>query len=474
MRLLHKIPFAYKLALTISGMVLSILFVASGHIVTRQQELIEQQFADGANTTVQQLASNAVELVFTEDQLALNSLVSSTTGLEQILGTAILNREGNTLASAGITPNDGFLPLNNPFIANGYEYRWPNLMDSNALVSYIYPITFKNIVGGYALITLSRAQLERSKHDVYWSQVSTAIVLAVLITLVTVLISRKFARPIDALVEATRAIQSGKYGYRIRSKHRGEFHQLVDSFNLMAEGIEQKIRVESAFNRFVSSRVADKYVRNADSIELGGQIVDASVLFVDIVGYTALSESMPPEQMAKLLNELFEFFSFAANQTGGMVDKYIGDCAMLVFGAPEKNKNHHLSAVYCSLLIRSMMHHFNRKRETQGLDPVEVRVGISSGEMLAGILGSSDRVQYTVIGDPVNLSSRLCALAPVGGIIVDTQFFQHANIDDDIEYRPYRSVLVKGKKLPVETIEIIAIKGHWQRSIDLTCKKLIS
>ncbi|WP_044618321.1 adenylate/guanylate cyclase domain-containing protein [Gynuella sunshinyii] len=474
MRGLSKVPFAYKLSLTISGMVLSILFVASGHIVSRQQQLIEQQFTDGASTTIQQLASNAVELVFTEDQLALNSLVSSTTGLEQILGTAILNREGITIASAGITPNDGFLPLDDPFLPNGYEYRWPNLTDSNALVSYVYPVTFKSIVGGYALITMSRAQLERTKNDVYWSQVSTAIVLAALITLVTVLISRKFAKPIDALVEATKAIQEGKYGYRIRSRHRGEFHQVVDSFNKMAEGIEQKIRVESAFNRFVSSRVAEKYIRDADSIELGGQIVNASVLFVDIVGYTALSESMPPQQMAKLLNELFEFFSFAANQTGGMVDKYIGDCAMLVFGAPEKNKNHHLSAVYCALLIRSMMQQFNRRREKQGLDAVEVRVGISSGEMLAGILGSSDRVQYTVIGDPVNLSSRLCALAPVGGIIVDTQFFQYANIDDDIEYRPYRSVLVKGKKLPVETIEIISIKGHWQRSIDLTCKKLIS
>jgi len=146
--------------------------------------------------------------------------------------------------------------------------------------------------------------------------------------------------------------------------------------------------------------------------------VKALKVFCDIVGFTELSEGREPSDVAALLNDYFGYFALAAESCGGTVDKFIGDCIMIVFGVPDPDPHHGLHAMTCGMLIQQLTRRINQIRQGRGLASVMLRVGISSGPMLAGNLGSADRMQYTVVGDTVNVAARLCGMAEPGGVLV--------------------------------------------------------
>ena len=487
----HKIPYSYKLAITVNLLILAALFFLSSSVINKQTGLIEQQFRDSGMTVVRQLADSSMELVFAERQLALNSLVNGLSQLDQVLGTTVYDANGKVITSAGITPPDNIYSryIANQPIRYNHELSWAlsgaeselsNPFDINSdlagsqLVSFVHPIKFRNVVGGHALVTVSKAHIQTAVTQAQWSLAGLAVTLSILVMMVIVLVTRRFSRPISDLVEATHAIAEEQYGFRIRSRHHGEFGQLVNSFNSMAEGLEEKLQVETVFSRFVSDQVAHTFMDDLDQVQLGGKRVNASVLFVDIVGFTSLSERTSPEKVTELLNEYFGYFSYAANCYGGIVDKFIGDCAMLVFGAPQPDHQHEFHAVACSVLIQTIMDEMNIRRLQNGLEPVEVRLGISSGSMLAGILGSPDRMQYTVVGDHVNLASRLCSLAKPGQNVVDRDFFLRANRNNNVEGVAYQSVAVKGKQDPVDTFVISGLKGLSKSSVEHATQHLMS
>src|SRR5690606_36658815 len=126
-----------------------------------------------------------------------------------------------------------------------------------------------------------------------------------------------------------------------------------------------------------------------------------------IVGFTGMAEGMNPEEVANLLNRYFAQIVIACEMNQGMVDKYIGDCAMLVFGVPQADPEHFFHVITCALAIQRLVTMENEQRETRGQAPVRFRLGLNSGSMLAGNMGAHERMEYTVVGDSVNLASRL-------------------------------------------------------------------
>src|SRR5512142_121347 len=125
-----------------------------------------------------------------------------------------------------------------------------------------------------------------------------------------------------------------------------------------------------------------------ETVERGGRRVEATVLFADIAGFTSLSENMHPEEVSALLNEYFSCIAQAAHAFHGHVDKYIGDCAMLLFGVPAEDDDHVFHATACAVVIQRAIHTLNQRREADGLVPVHFRIGINNGVMLAGNMGS--------------------------------------------------------------------------------------
>ncbi len=478
MNWINKIPLAYKLALAVNGLILFAFLLLFRSVLQDQHQLIEDQFDSWGNSSVQQFSDSAIESLFTEDYLALSGLVSGIEKLENILGAEIYSREGTVIAGAGLSAPEVVVKsyLNLSESERQHQVIWPATeltRKPEGLVSFITPVKFKDVVGGHALITYSRTSINESMVHATQGVIALGLVLSFLVMGLILLISRRFARPINELVEATEAISEERYGFRIRARHHGEFGKLVASFNQMAQGLQEKLQVESVFSRFVSNPVATSFMGDLDKVQLGGKRVSASVVFVDIVGFTPMSERHPPEKISEILNEAFGYCSYAANYYNGIVDKFIGDCAMLVFGAPQQDDNHEFHAVACAVLIQRILAEVNIQKAKQGEEPIAVRIGVSSGTMLAGILGSHDRMQYTVIGDSVNLASRLCSLAEPGEIVADSKFYKKANRHKMVKGYEFEPVTLKGKKEQIHTSKITGLEPEMLNSIHSATQQLV-
>jgi adenylate cyclase len=229
-------------------------------------------------------------------------------------------------------------------------------------------------------------------------------------------LSRSLTRPVRALVAATGRVAGGDYGTEVKVSSRDEMGTLANAFNDMTRGLLLRERYRSVLNKVVSQDVATELMKG--DVELGGENRLVTVLFADIRGFTALTEGMEPQKVIGLLNECMEHLSQAIDAEGGVVDKFIGDEVMAVFGAPVTQDDHARHAVAAALRMRLGMATFNAAREARGEGPLGIGVGINTGVAVAGNMGSSNRLNYTVVGDAVNLAARLAGQARADQILI--------------------------------------------------------
>jgi adenylate cyclase len=442
-----KWHFGHKLALIMTMLVLLASSILGYTLVYRQFSMMQTQFVDTGNTLSSQLAAASVELVFTEDQLSLASLVFSLSNQPSAVAASVVNRDGEVLAEAGNSL---------PAVNSDEAYRSQGLLEANDNVVWFYsPIMFRGVSGGAAWVGLDRSYLVAGQRSIIRSGIVVVSLLVLSITLIAIRLGKSLGKPVRDLIEGTRAIESGHYGFRIRGQHKGEFSDLTQSFNHMSAELDQKQRVERLFSRFVSDPVAARYMAQ-DNVELAreGKRVDASILFVDLVGYTAFSEGRHPEEIAEVLNLYFTEFADTCHEFHGNVDKYIGDCAMLVFGCPQSDPEHRFHAMECALQIRDRIAAMNRERALGQQPCLNIRIGVSGGTVLAGLLGSHERMQYTVIGEPANLASRLCDLAGSGEVVTDDTFYSMLNQRHALTIQNNESVQIKGFQSAIEVLTV--------------------
>jgi adenylate cyclase len=267
------------------------------------------------------------------------------------------------------------------------------------------------------------------------------------------------ARPIHSLVDATRLLQRGEF-LQIPKRRGDEFDSLFDAINLMGEGLVRKTQVENILRQCLDHNVASKLLDQIEPVALGGNQVRATVLFADIVGFTSLSEKLSPEQVGEFLSEMFHYLDKCARAYGGTVDKFIGDAVMVIFGAPHTDPEHAYHATACAVLMQQVVQWLNTQRIQRGQPAVQLRVGLNSGEMLAGLMGSSQRMDYTVVGDAVNLASRLCNEARPGEIVVSAPLYRALKGRSGLRAASPRRIRVRGKSEPVTICSIIDIAHH--------------
>lgn len=221
--------------------------------------------------------------------------------------------------------------------------------------------------------------------------------------LVIIFFSGSLTKPIIRLVEAARKIEHGDLDVKLVPKSGDEAGLLTASISQMARGLRERDLVKETFGKFVDFVVAEQAIKGG--MKLGGERRTAAILFSDMRGFTARSERLSPEEIVALMNDYFSAMVAAIHQTGGVVDKFIGDAIMAHWGAVRVTKNDTESAIDAALQMRAALIPFNRNR--QGLSRVQFGVGISTGTVIAGQVGSKERVEFTVLGEPVNLASRI-------------------------------------------------------------------
>ena len=218
------------------------------------------------------------------------------------------------------------------------------------------------------------------------------------------------------------------------------------------EELSRRVIERKALERFLSSAIVERILANPDQIHLGGENQTATILFTDIRGFTRQAEDMEPQKVVEWLNEYFTEMTDLLFENGGTLDKYLGDGIMALFGAPISRPDDTMRSVKTAIEMQRALVHLNTDWAARGQPTMQIGVGVNTGPVTAGNIGSTKRMDYTVIGDAVNLASRLCANARTGQILVSESTYRQ--LGDALPAKKLEPIRVKGRDTPVEVYEI--------------------
>lgn len=268
-------------------------------------------------------------------------------------------------------------------------------------------------------------------------------------------VGASLSHPVGKLVEFVRRVQGGDFTGSV-AEGRDEIGRLGAALNHMTRGLEERDRVKELFGRYVATQVSDRLVKG--DINLSGESRHVTILFSDIRSFTAMSEQMTPMQVVAFLNEYFSEMVEAVFEQGGVLDKFIGDGLMAVFGSMGDMPDHPRHAVRTALRMKALLSKINGNRGITGKPPIGIGIGIHSDEVIVGNIGSRRRLEYTVIGDGVNTCSRVQALnKEFGTTILITQTTWEA-VKDEFECRLMPETELRGKTQSLKFYEVVSAR----------------
>lgn len=249
-------------------------------------------------------------------------------------------------------------------------------------------------------------------------------------------------------------VSQGTRTVRVEEKGSTEFIELAHSFNQLVAALDATERMERAFGRYVSGQVLSKIRAQHGEAELKASLREATVFFADIRGFTTLSERLSPEQVVSFLNRYLARVVAQIDSHLGYLNKFIGDAVVVVFNGPVDQPDHAERAVRCALALQSEVAKLNAEGAMPEVGELKIGIGIATGPMVCGNVGGPTQMEYTVIGDTVNLSARLTSLAGPGEIWVSDATAKGA---PGLKFTALPEVKVKGKEKPVTPFRAAAI-----------------
>jgi adenylate cyclase len=281
--------------------------------------------------------------------------------------------------------------------------------------------------------------------------------LLVLGLIATLGLAHYLTRPINQLVGGVMAIAAGDLNQELRLNRRDELGDLTTAFNEMAASLREKELIKGAFSTYVSSQVMEQVLADPGKLALGGARKRVTSLFADIRGFTSMSEVLQPEEVVSIINVYLSLQTEIVLRNEGLLDKFVGDCVMAVFGLPWARPDDALRAVRTAVEIQAAIKRLNLARAKEGQRTITVGIGVNTGEVVAGNMGSSQKMDYTVIGDAVNLAARLEACAEGGTILIsETTFLE---VQERVEAEKLAPIPVKGKKDKVTVYSVLGLKA---------------
>ncbi len=277
-----------------------------------------------------------------------------------------------------------------------------------------------------------------------------AITLASLVGAVVAALglARSIARPVRQLAKHTQRISYGDYDTRIQLDRVDELGELADAFNHMSEGLAERDLVRDLLDKNVSPEVAASLLR--DGLALGGEEREVTILFCDLRDFTTLAEKLPPRELVTLLNRFLDRMSAAIEAEGGIIDKYIGDEIMALFGAPVAMPDSADRAARAALGMRAALAKLNEELAAEGGSPLAFGIGINTARVVAGNIGSHRRLNYSVVGDGVNLAARVQPRTRKPDFAADIIITGSVgeSLRGGYRLRPLGRIMVKGKSVP--------------------------
>ena len=456
-----RIPIFLKLAFMSTLLILLIISTISLLVLGRQKAQFVDQLIDLGKSVVRITALNAGDKLLGEEDVSLFKLVNDIAKNEAFLFALITDHRNIIRAHSRIdlVGKPYSMPESMRLVREEDGVRASLMRHAGSEVLYLeMPVLYQKLKAGEVRLAISQegivSNIRRAKLFI--------LMLTVGITLMGILLSLGlsvyFSHPIKKLGESTRALGIGDFEHRVKISRNDEFGDLAYAFNRMAEDLGLSEKIKGSFGRYITPEIVDLILANPDDQWMKGARVEASVLFVDIRGFATLSDDKEPERIVDLLNAYFTRITEVVIRNGGHLNKFVGDEAMVVFGAPAPKPRHGEAAVRAALEIRAEIERLNREKSTSDVT-IQVGIGINSGEMVAGNLGSPKRMEYTMIGDNVNVASRLTSIAKPGEILISKGTLDLMKTGRKPITEEKGKIPIKGRRMEIEVFGVIGWEG---------------
>lgn len=402
---------------------------------------------------VPKLDENLLYIAIVDKEGSLQASSVNTVLLTTLLGTQDVEEEKTRLIEevrerivAARTTREGDLgAVAGPF--------FPVLSKAGRLLPVEVDLKPRQVYEGTVAVGWSLAAMERKVRQAWLVGLGLTggfILLGILISLPLV---TGITRPITLLVKGMEKVKAGDLSTQVVIHRADEIGMLAQAFNFMTRGLHEREIIKETFKRYVSGEVVDTILKGGARVILTGEKRRASVLFSDIRDFTALTEKIPPEEAVGLLNDYFSVMVNIIFSHQGTLDKFMGDAIMAVFGAPVALPDHSLKAVKAGIEMQMALLRWDEVRLTKNQAPLLMGIGIATGEVVSGNIGTSKRMDYTVIGDVVNLAARLSGQAKGGQIFISQE--TQEEIKEKVKTKQLAPLQIKGKSQPATVYEIL-------------------
>jgi class 3 adenylate cyclase len=257
---------------------------------------------------------------------------------------------------------------------------------------------------------------------------------------------------------AAEQVAGGNYGKPLPIKSADELGQLAESFNTMVEGLRERDFISNTFGRYVDEEIAKELLSRPEAARLGGEKREVAILMSDLQDFTPLSETLSPEETIKTINRYFSRMIAIVHEHGGIIVDFFGD-ALLVFFDPLDGPVVPVivKAVDCALAMQNDMDSFNMQSRQEGLPELQMRIGVNSGEVVVGNIGSDARAKYGIVGSPVNLTHRIQTVAKAGEVVISESAQRYAK--DKILAEKLTGVKLKGIQKPMNLYVVTSLRN---------------
>lgn len=451
-----RIPMWLQMAVATTFVVVITVLTLSLVVLNQQKGRLYQQTVRLGMVSLNYFANNAPIPLLEDDILRLNTLIKEAARVEGlryalIVGTNNLIKAHTDINLIGV-PFKDFVDNPDITVQGEVTYYSYNRPDGERLLDLYRTISFKDKVLGQVHVGISLNFIEELVLEERISVIFITLATIIVGLGVAVLYGFRFSRPISQLVRATEEVAKGNYQYRVPIKRNDELGNLGSAFNRMGQELWKNAMTQKSFGKYVGSEVLDMILSNPETAWLKGMRNEATILFGDVRGFTSFAASRAPEQVVEALNAYLEIATRVIIKYGGYVDKFIGDAVMGVFGVPVFRQDHVERAVRAAIFLQDEL----RKESRHGNQLLSaVGISIHTGEVVAGNVGSQSKMEYTVIGDSVNLTSRLNAFAGPGEVVVSRQVKEAMGAM--VEVQAVGPQTVKGKVEPIEVFKIVRL-----------------
>lgn len=449
-----RLSLKVKLGLLITLLIVISVLLVSDFLLQRAEVSLTDEITKRGFTIARDLAASAKNPLVTHDELTLSLLVRDALRDEDVSYATLVDDDGKIVAHGDLnlvgttlTRPKELKPLGDQMLVQTYADP-----KGGHIIDFAVPMEFSKVRIGALYLGFSdrsiRQTIATARQQTLWitglmilAGIGGAVGLAIVLT-----------KPILKLAQGTKAIAAGSFDITLPVTSGDEIGDLTESFNEMAKSLHEKEKIKRAFSSYVARQVVDEILKHPDQFTFSGERRNVTVIFCDMRGFTPLTERLPPEEVVAALNDFYSLMIDLTIKNDGSVNKFLGDAVMAIFGAPTAYPDHCMRAIKTALAMQAGVAELSARRAAEGKESISIGIGISAGEAVAGSVGTADQMEYTVIGDRVNLAARLESNAKPGQILVSEETYRQ--VADRVIAKCLGSMSVKGKEEPVTVFEI--------------------